>query len=162
MKATALTADGRVVPEEKIERDWELVYGPRGRDLDMLMMKFQVEVLTPPEGSPPEAQEENRRRAFEEQHLRALEIRDRLVAGEDFATLAAEHSDDPETRDGAGRLSRKFRRGGWSHPFIDSLLQLEEGELSEPLYDRGGWWLVKVLGITDTTLEEARPVRVLT
>lgn len=160
LAATAMVAEGRVVPEDKIVRDWELVYGPRGRDLDILMMKFQVEVLTPPEGAPAGQQERNKQIAWEEQRQRALAIRARILAGEDFGTLAAEYSDDPDTRAGRGRLGRPFRRGGWSHAFIDALLELEDGEVSEPLFARGGWWLVKVLGIKDTTLEEARPAMI--
>lgn len=160
LAATALSAKDRVVPEEKIVRDWELVYGPEGRDLDLLLMKFQVEVLTPPEGAPEGQQERNRVRAWEEQRQRALAIRARVMAGEDFAQLAAEHSDDPITRSSAGRLDAKLRRAGWSHPFINEMLQMEAGEVSQPTFARGGWWLVKVLGFEDTTLEEARPAMV--
>ena len=160
LAATAIAAKDREVPEDKIVRDWELVYGPEGRELDLLLMKFQVEVLTPPEGAPEGQQERNRIQAWEEQRQRALAIRERVMAGEDFATLAAEHSDDPVTRASAGHLDAQFRLAGWSHPFVGEMLQMELGEVSQPTFARGGWWLVKVLGIVDTTLEEARPAMV--
>jgi hypothetical protein len=152
----AMVEVDRVVPEDKIVRDWELVYGPRGVDVALLMMKFQVEVLTPPTGSPPGELERNREQAFGEKKAIAVEVRERILAGEDFGTLAARFSDDQATREGRGRPDKPLRRGGWSHQFIDAMIALQPGEVPDPIYDRGGWWLVKCERSTKTELEDVR------
>lgn len=155
--ATALAADGRVVPEDKIERDWERFHGPRGRsyDLDVLF----VQVVVPSGGGSGEFQRERHEaavvaaRAAGQQE--ALALRGRALAGEDFAALAREHSEDEATRAAGGRLDR-FRSAGWPADFVDALFELERGALSAPLFARGGWWLVRVRDWVDTPLEGCR------
>ena len=151
--AKEIAAQGRVVPEDKIARDWELIYGPYGHDLKLRMMYFRVEVET---GEGAEAQAENTRLAMAAQESVALAIRQRLLDGEDFGQLAAMFCEDPELREAAGLRTKPFRRGGWPHQFIDRCCALEEGEVSEPLYARGGWWLVKLEERTLTPLEDVR------
>jgi hypothetical protein len=152
--AEAITAQGRVVPEDKLVRDWELRYGPRGKDLGLRLMNFQVEVETA-EGA--EAQAESARLAREAQLSKAEVVRSRLLAGEDFGQLATMFCDDRELRESGGRPSKPFRRGqGWPSAFIDRVLELREGELSEPLYGRGGWWLVQVEKVVETPFESVR------
>ena len=153
LAAWNLAKKDRVVPEAKIEREWELLYGPYGRDLELLMMNFLVEVET---GEGAEAQAFNREQAMAAQRNVAETVRERLVAGEDFGELAALFCSDRELREARGVRKKAFRRGGWSHQFIDRLTQLELGELSEPLFDRGSWWLVKLVGSVDTQLEDVR------
>jgi parvulin-like peptidyl-prolyl isomerase len=152
--AKALAAQNRVVPEEKLVRDWELRYGPQGKDLSLLLMNFQVEVET---ADGHEAQAESTRRAREAQLAKAELVRSRLLAGEDFGQLASMFCDDRDLRESGGRPSKPFRRGqGWPSALIDRLLELREGELSEPLYGRGGWWLVKLEKAVETPFESVR------
>jgi parvulin-like peptidyl-prolyl isomerase len=152
--AKALAALDRVVPEDKIARDWELHYGPYGLDAELRLMNFQVEVET---GEDAEAQAENTRRAREEQLARAELVRGRLLAGEDFAELARQFCSDPALAESGGVPAKPFRRGqNWPSAFIDRVLALEVGELSEPLYARGGWWLVRLEGLTETPLASVR------
>jgi peptidyl-prolyl cis-trans isomerase D len=82
-------------------------------------------------------------------HQLAEELRARIEAGEDFAELAAEYSDDFVSRDDGGDL-------GWIEPddmveaFEDALYGLEEpGDLSEPVETRFGWHVIR--------LDEIRP-----
>ncbi len=86
-----------------------------------------------------------------EQDARALatEIRQRLLAGEEFAELAEQYSDDPDSREEAGDL-------GWIEPedmvppFEDALYELDEpGDISEPVETRFGYHIIR--------LEEIRP-----
>ena len=152
--AAALTALDRVVPEDKIARDWELHYGPYGMDAVLRLMNFQVEVETA-EGA--EAQAESSRRAREEQLARAELVRERLLAGEDFGELARQFADDRALSESGGVPAKPFRRGqGWPSDFIDRVLGLEIGQVSEPLYARGGWWLVVLEGRTETPLAAVR------
>ncbi len=149
-----VTAD-RAVPEDKVVRDWELKHGPRGVDVELLMMKFHVQASTPP-GSSPDELERSRERALAEKKAIALEVRERLLAGADFGTLAARFSDEQATREGRGRPGKPFRRSGWSPQFVDAVMALEPGELSEPMHDGGGLWLVQCVRSTKTPLEDVR------
>jgi parvulin-like peptidyl-prolyl isomerase len=156
LAATALAAEGRVVPEEKIRRDWELEHGPRGRAFVLDVLKVQVEVPPPRDGETGRAAlDRELERVRAEGRARALELRARLRAGEDFAALARAVSDDEPTRGAGGRVPR-FGQYGWPDAFVEALFALERGELSEPLFARGGWWLVRVVDWTDTPLESVR------
>jgi len=99
----------------------------------------------------------------QEAHVRAIllgseqeawEVRDRLEAGEDFATLAGELSQDYASKEDGGDL-------GWLAPetmspaFDEFVFNSEVGTLSEPIRDdtamtTGGYWLFKVLGREDS------------
>jgi len=83
------------------------------------------------------------------------EVRDRLDAGEGFATLAKELSQlaGVEQNEGdLGWLSPGMVSSAFDEVVFDTELKL--GTLSEPIRDetvitRGGYWLVKVIGIDD-------------
>ena len=79
------------------------------------------------------------------------EIKAKLVAGEDFATLAKKYSQHLESKDKGGDF-------GWLQPGVADknkavnrvVFALEPGVISEPIRDdtvqtHGGYWLVKVL-----------------
>lgn len=156
MLATELARRDRKVPEELIVRDWELFYGPKGHEYTLSGILVKVEVEMPPEGSGREAYDEKRRAIFAKRLARALEVRERALAGEDFAALAREVSDDPVTRADGGRIRAKFRPPGWNEPFVQSLLELGPGAISQPLYAKGGYWIVRVEGLVVTPLEKVR------
>jgi parvulin-like peptidyl-prolyl isomerase len=155
MLATEMTRQGRVVPEELIRRDWELFYGPEGKEyaLSGILIKVEVETL---ENSAREENEARRRRTFALALSRALDVRERALGGEVFAALAREYSDDPTSRAAGGRLDAKFRPPGWNGPFVNSILALGEGAISSPLYAKGGYWIVRVEGVVETKLESVR------
>ncbi|MFQ5488475.1 MAG: peptidylprolyl isomerase, partial [Gammaproteobacteria bacterium] len=81
----------------------------------------------------------------EEQALEtAHELRRRILAGEDFAQLAREYSDDKASAVDGGDL-------GWVSPgqmvseFEQALAKLEPGLISEPVKSGFGWHLIQVL-----------------
>jgi parvulin-like peptidyl-prolyl isomerase len=156
MLAIELCRRERVVPEEKIRRDWELFYGPGGREYELRGIKFLVEVITPDTGAPREQYDENRRRAFSAQLSKALECRERLNAGEDFGALARELSDDPISRANDGRITSKFRRPGWTDEFVAMLAQMKPGEISQPMYAKGGYWIMQLVSVVTTPYEQVR------
>jgi parvulin-like peptidyl-prolyl isomerase len=79
----------------------------------------------------------------------ALEIRDRLEAGEDFAPLAEEFSQH-QSKDDGGDLG--WMTSGDAGPAFDEFVfnpDIELGTVSEPIFDdtivaEGGYWLIKV------------------
>ena len=76
---------------------------------------------------------------------RLVEIRERILDGEDFAAIAAVTSQDPGSAADGGDL-------GWAGPgayvpeFEKQIETLEENEISEPFQSPYGWHIVQVLG----------------
>jgi peptidyl-prolyl cis-trans isomerase SurA len=72
------------------------------------------------------------------------QLRERIEHGEDFATLARSHSQDPGSASEGGDL-------GWVTPgemvpeFEQAMDQLANGQISEPVQSRFGWHLIQVL-----------------
>jgi parvulin-like peptidyl-prolyl isomerase len=147
---------GYELPEYKIERDWHRYYGRNGRKYDLRLIQVQVVV---PSATADQRQLDVELAARAERLPRALELRQRALAGEDFADIARECSDDPESRANGGVPEGGYTHIGksWGDQFLDALEALAPGEISQPLYTRGGWWLVQVRGVEVTTLEQARP-----
>jgi peptidyl-prolyl cis-trans isomerase SurA len=93
---------------------------------------------------------------------RLAELRERILAGEDFAALASITSEDPGSATQGGDL-------GWTPPgtfvaeFEDALGKLAENEISEPFRTQYGWHIVQLLGkrFHDQS-DEVRRQRVLT
>ena len=73
------------------------------------------------------------------------ELRERIVAGEDFADLAREFSEDPGTALKGGEL-------GWSSSgqfvpiFESTAAKLAVDEMSEPVFSQFGWHIIQVTG----------------
>ena len=74
----------------------------------------------------------------------AAELRRRALAGEDFATLAKEYSDDPTTKDNGGVLGEFFLKG-LAPPFSQAVESLKAGEVSPPIASEHGIHIIKVL-----------------
>jgi peptidyl-prolyl cis-trans isomerase D len=84
---------------------------------------------------------------------------DRAVAGEDFAQLAAELSQDTGSAAQGGDL-------GWADretfvgPFADAAWSMQEGEIKGPVKTQFGWHVLKLEGIESSptpSFEELRP-----
>ncbi len=95
-------------------------------------------------------------RTAEQTRELAHDLRRRILAGEDFAELAKEHSDDPGSALGGGEL-------GWTDgsefvpAFRATMDALEVGEVSEPFASVHGWHIVEVQGRRDQDMsDEAR------
>ncbi|HKX99639.1 MAG TPA: peptidylprolyl isomerase [Steroidobacteraceae bacterium] len=93
---------------------------------------------------------------------RLTAIRDRILAGEDFAALASVTSEDPGSASRGGDL-------GWTSPgtfdpaFEEALAGLEQDQISEPFRTQFGWHIVQLLGKrTHDQSDELRRQRVLT
>lgn len=87
----------------------------------------------------------------EEGERRIRELRERLDAGEDFAALAEEYSEDSLTADRGGRMGQ-IARGDLDRTLETVIFTLPEGLVSQPLRTEGGWHILEV-----TEVEEAQP-----
>jgi peptidyl-prolyl cis-trans isomerase D len=82
----------------------------------------------------------------------------RLAKGEDFAKVAAEASEDENTRAKGGDLGF-VTEGLVEKAFADAALQLEAGKVSQPVRTTSGWHLIKadaVVPAKRTPIEAAR------
>jgi len=82
-----------------------------------------------------------------------IEIKNKVAAGEDFATLAREYSDDTGSKADGGDLGWFARDAGLVKEFEDAAFKLQPGEVSDPVKTQFGYHLIKV--------EERDPAREL-
>ncbi len=80
----------------------------------------------------------------EEARKRLLEIKERILHGEDFASLARTHSDDKGSALKGGSLDW-VNPGDLVRPFEDAMDKLSINQLSEPIQSQFGWHLIQVL-----------------
>ncbi|WP_020649499.1 peptidylprolyl isomerase [Solimonas variicoloris] len=89
----------------------------------------------------------------EQARAQARELYNRLQAGEDFAKLAKEHSDDPGSKNSGGDLG--FQPPGVFVPEFQSRLdQLKPNEISPPFRTQFGWHIAQLLERRDRDVTE--------
>src|SRR5690606_23887522 len=89
---------------------------------------------------------------------RAEELLARIRDGEDFAALAAEHSDDPGSAASGGDLGW-IGRGSLDPAFEDALYSMELGEVAGPVRTDFGWHIIRFDEVREgeeRTFEEVR------
>jgi len=74
---------------------------------------------------------------------KSIEIRDRILAGEDFETVAKATSDDPSAKTNAGLLNW-FTVFRMAYPFENGAYNTEIGKVSLPVRTRFGYHLIRV------------------
>ncbi len=90
-----------------------------------------------------------------EQAQRKIEqLHARLLAGEDFATLAREHSDDASTRAQGGDMGW-FAPGAWGTAVTQQVEMLQDGQISQPFRTESGWHLLLREGSREQDVTEA-------
>jgi parvulin-like peptidyl-prolyl isomerase len=87
-------------------------------------------------------------------------ILEKIKKGQDWYTLAAEHSTDTSNKDEGGDLGW-FGRGVMVSEFEDAAFKLKIGEISEPVKTTHGYHIIQVLGhetrqLDSSAYEEAR------
>lgn len=80
---------------------------------------------------------------------KAIEIRNKAIAGEDFGQLAIKHSDDPSAQGIEGRAGNKGELGYFTafsmvYPFESAAFNTKVGEVSMPVRTQFGYHLIKV------------------
>ena len=86
------------------------------------------------------------------------DIRSRIAAGEDFAELAGEFSEDPVSAADGGSLG-EVGRGDMVPTFESAMFALSLDELSEPVKTAFGWHIIKVNSIVGGEVESFESVK---
>jgi peptidyl-prolyl cis-trans isomerase C len=92
----------------------------------------------------------------EEALAKAQAIRKRILAGEDFATIAKAESDDAGSGAQGGDLG-EFRKGMMVPPFETAAFAAKPGDLTEPVKTPFGYHIIKVESHSAKSMAEARP-----
>ncbi len=90
------------------------------------------------------APKDNSPEAVEAAHQRALALLARIRAGEDFASLAKQYTDDVATRESGGDLGT-FGRGVMLDAFEQAAFAMKPGDVSEPVRTEVGWHIIQCL-----------------
>lgn len=77
-------------------------------------------------------------------YSKAIALRDRILAGEDFTRVAENGSDDPSVKENGGNLGY-FTAFQMVYPFEDAAYNTKVGEVSMPVRTSYGYHLIKVL-----------------
>ena len=88
---------------------------------------------------------------LEEIRLKIEEIEAKLSAGEDFANVAATHSEDPATAATGGDLGC-FAHGNLVPEFEQAAMELKPGQVSAPVLTQFGFHLIKLREKRETEL----------
>jgi peptidyl-prolyl cis-trans isomerase SurA len=75
---------------------------------------------------------------------RADDLRERVVAGEDFTTLAKRYSEDPSTAASGGQLGVYQRDGSLAKPIEDAVFSLQKGQVTDVIQIKTGFMILRV------------------
>ncbi len=85
------------------------------------------------------------------------ELRKEILAGEDFGKLARENSDDKSSAAKDGDYGIIKQNSPYPEPVKKAVLALKESEVSEPVKQANGFYLIRADSIVTLPFSEARP-----
>lgn len=106
------------------------------------------------EETPKTAEQANARHILVETEDEAKDVIARLKAGEDFAALAEELSQDTGSAANGGELGFA-PQGRFVEPFDEAVFSLPIGEISDPVETQFGWHVIQVLAREERELSPA-------
>jgi peptidyl-prolyl cis-trans isomerase SurA len=87
----------------------------------------------------PEAPPDDTLKAYTE----IMDLRNKIVSGADFATIAAKHSDDPSAKSNGGNLGY-FTSMQMVYPFETAAYTTPVGNISQPVRTKYGYHILKI------------------
>jgi parvulin-like peptidyl-prolyl isomerase len=113
-------------------------------------------ILIRAQGSPSPVSPGQKDLSDEEALAKAQDLRKRIQAGEDFAQLARQESDDAGSGANGGDLG-SFHHGQMVPSFEEAAFALPVGDLSQPVKSPFGYHLIKVESKESKSFEDVRP-----
>jgi foldase protein PrsA len=99
--------------------------------------------------------EDGTKRTQEDALKRANEVIAKLNAGEKFADLAKQYSDDPGSKENGGQYE-STNVNSWVAEFKQAVLALPLNKVSEPVLSQFGYHIIRVDAKSQTTFEQAK------
>ena len=93
----------------------------------------------------------------EEAKAKAEELRKQILAGEDFGKLARENSDDKSSAAKDGDFGVISHNSPYPPPVKAAVFALKEGEVSEPVKQANGFYLIRAESVVIQPYNEVRP-----
>jgi peptidyl-prolyl cis-trans isomerase C len=131
----------------------EKYYNEHKNDFEVVKARH---ILIRVKGAPMQAVAGKPELTDEEALAKAQAIRKRILAGEDFATIAKAESDDAGSGAQGGDLG-EFRKGMMVPPFETAAFAAKPGDLTEPVKTPFGYHIIKVESHSAKSVAEARP-----
>jgi parvulin-like peptidyl-prolyl isomerase len=91
-----------------------------------------------------------------EAKAKADELRTKALAGEDFGKLARENSDDKTSAAKDGDYGVISRNSPYPEPVKTAVFALKEGQVSEPVKQANGFYLIRAESVTSQAFAEVR------
>ncbi len=113
-------------------------------------------ILIRVKGAPMQAPAGKEELTDEQALAKAQDIRKKIAAGEDFATLAKADSDDTGSAAQGGDLG-EFKKGMMVPPFEQAAFAAKVGDVTDPVKSPFGYHIIKVEAHTTKTLADAKP-----
>jgi peptidyl-prolyl cis-trans isomerase C len=143
----------RMRHQRRLTSEYRIVYVQRAlKDVDWERNAKEVYLAEPERFTEPEKVNVShilvtlQGRSEEEALALASELRERALAGEDFAELAKEYSEDPSVARNKGDMGY-FPKGAMVEPFENVAFAMKkEGELSEPVKTKFGYHVIRFNG----------------
>lgn len=143
----------RMRHQRRLTSEYRIVYVQRAlKDVDWERNAKEVYLAEPERFSEPEKVSVShilvslQGRSEEEALALASELRERALAGEDFAELAKEYSEDPSVARNKGDMGY-FPKGAMVEPFENvAFAMTKEGEISEPVKTKFGYHVIRFNG----------------
>lgn len=121
-------------------------------EIDLLHAKLQKEVTQDLE---PVEEQVWARHILVETEEEAQTVLDKLNAGDDWCTLAAEYSTDETNKNSCGDLGW-FNSNTMIEAFSDVAFSLEQGQISDPVQTDYGWHIIQVIGKRESQIDPAQ------
>lgn len=141
--------------EAQLRAEWQRLHGEDGkRQKARLLYRRYVQKAVAGETR-------DERRARRDREVEVLRgevgaIRARAQGGEDFVGLIRQLSEDATTHAHDGLVASGLNLRGWSQEASTAVRALTDGQLSQPLFAKGGFWLVRSEGWAETSFDSVR------
>jgi parvulin-like peptidyl-prolyl isomerase len=135
------------------EADVKAYYDQHKSDFDQIKASH---ILIRFKGSSLPAKKDAKELTEEEALAKAKSIREKLIAGGDFAAIAKAESDDTGSGQNGGSLG-VFTHGQMVAPFEQAAYALPKGQISEPVKTQFGYHIIRVDDRISKTYDEVKP-----